>query len=540
MRIRLFFKIILAISIFCTAFVVQHSIQCGRLQYQIDYEDVISFLDGLKRYRALLEQPQEHLQIIYQYVTDPPHAPLHSFQAAVAFAVFGINDWAPYASNVVWLFLLLSAFAYAVRSFEGLAVGVGLLFLALSPLAYNTIAEFRPDYPSAILTVWAVLFYLEFLKKGAWRLCTLSGVCYGLAMLAKPPVFLYVMAIGGGPFFLGLALGWRENRWGGLVEALKVSWPLFAACTVVAGPHFAVAAGKIYHYIVLNQVGPDAHIWAFEGGWMERIFYPLSGYGGWISLGRMWRIALGLALASGIAGILLCRLKRVEGKGFLIGFGMVVYSYFFLVINPHMNPYFGITFQIFLLFSAAGLLGYFVTLRGPMLWLVSARTFSAVILAFVFLKAFPLPVRAEEIAKGPRKNKGFVQNANQAALQILSDHVSIPTKSYVIVSTYGVISSHTLQWISDKGKLGFRFQAVPYENMNDVKKLFEVANGNNRVDFVIVSEPGVFGVRENLPNAQTSGLLLEYLRTGLNFVEIGRVPDPMGKCYFVFQRKNSP
>jgi hypothetical protein len=70
-----------------------------------------------------------------------------------------------------------------------------------------------------------------------------------------------------------------------------------------------------------------------------------------------------------------------------------------------------------------------------------------------------------------------------------------------------------------------------------VKKLFDVAQGKNRVDFAIVSEPGVFGVRENLPNAQTSGLLLEYLRNRPDFVEIGRVPDPQDKAYWIFKRK---
>ena len=536
---KIYIKLISLFLLACilTAIFLNHSAWRGRLQYDIDYEDVITYLDGLKRYRALVDQPQGHLQFIYQYVTEPPHAPLHSFQAAVAFAVFGIQDWAPYASNVFLLFLLLLAFAYAARSFGGIAPGVGVFFLALSPLAYNTIAEFRPDYPSAILTVWGVLFYLEFLMKGKWHLCALSGACYGLAILAKPPVFLYVMAIGGGPFFLGLALGWRENRLDGLVGALKNSWPFFASCALVAGPHFAVAAGKIYNYIVLNQVGQDAHLWAFQGGWIERIFYPLSGYGGWIALGRMWRIALGLALASGLAGVVLWKFKRPEAKWFLVGFGMVLYSYLFLVINPHMNPYFGITFQIFLLFSGAGLLGYLATLRATLPWLVVARVFVGVILAFVFIKAFPLPVRAEEITKGPRKNKEFVQNANQAALQILSKHVSIPAKSYVMVSTYGVISSHTLQWMSDKAELGFRFQAVPYENIDGVKKLFDVAQGKNRVDFAIVSEEGVFGVREELPNAQTSGPLLEFLRSQDQYMEIGKITDPQGLAYVVFKRE---
>jgi hypothetical protein len=74
-----------------TAIFLNHSAWRGRLQYDIDYEDVITYLDALKRYRALVDQPQGHLQFVYHYVTDPPHAPLHSFQAAVAFAVFGVR-----------------------------------------------------------------------------------------------------------------------------------------------------------------------------------------------------------------------------------------------------------------------------------------------------------------------------------------------------------------------------------------------------------------------------------------------------------------
>lgn len=498
---------------------------------------MITFLDGLKRYRALVDQPQGHLQFFYQYVTDPPHAPLHSLQAAVAFAVFGVNDWAPYASNAILLFLFLLAFAYAARDFGLPAIIVGLVYLVLSPLSYNTIAEFRPDYPSAILTVWGVLFYLGFLKSGSQILCGAAGVCYGLAMLAKPPVFLYVMAIGGGPFFFGLAQGWQKDSAQGLVRALKSSWPFFVFCGLVAGPHFAVAAGKIYNYIVLNQVGQDAHLWAFKGGWLERVFYPLSGYGGWIALGRMWRIALTLAVAAGCAGIILWRIRKAEALWFLVSTGLVVYSYCFLVINPHMNPYFGITFQIFLLFSGAGLLGFLATSRWGLWKDIAAKGFVALILVLVVLKAFPLPIRSEEVTKGPRVNKEFLQTANQSALEILVGHSKIPCKAYVMVSTYGGISSHTLQWISDKEELGFRFQAVPYEDISKIKKLFDVDSGKNRVDFAIVSEEGVFGVREELPNAQTSGPLLEFLRSQDKYIEIGKISDPKGLAYVVFKRK---
>jgi hypothetical protein len=70
-----------------------------------------------------------------------------------------------------------------------------------------------------------------------------------------------------------------------------------------------------------------------------------------------------------------------------------------------------------------------------------------------------------------------------------------------------------------------------------VKKLFDVAQGKNRVDFAIVSEEGVFGVREELPNAQTSGPLLEFLRSQDQYMEIGKITDPQGLAYVVFKRE---
>lgn len=96
--------------------------------------------------------------------------------------------------------------------------------------------------------------------------------------------------------------------------------------------------------------------------------------------------------------------------------------------------------------------------------------------------------------------------------------------------------THTLQWISDKEELGFRFQAVPYEDISKIKKLFDVDSGKNLVDFAIVSEEGVFGVRKKLLNAQTSGPLLDFLRSQDKYIENGKISDPKGLAYVVFKR----
>jgi len=532
--------VLAVVSLFFTALVVQHSFERGRLQYEVDYEDVITFLDGLKRYRLLVDEGQGRLQFLYQYAVNPPHAPLHSLQAMLAFAFLGIHDWAPYVSNGLLLFALLAALVFALRDSGPWAKAAGVFFLLCTPLAYHTVEEFRPDYPSAIATVWGIVLYFRFLREGSPWMAGWAGACYGLAMLAKPPVFPYVLAMGGGPFFLGLFLGFRTSGWRGVSKAAIAAWPFFAGCAVVAGPHFLVAARKIIDYFVLNQLGADSHLWAFNEGWGQRLAYHLTGYGGWLGLGRHWGLGLLLWACAVAAGFYTLR-QRAGAAWALLGMaGMAVWAYFFLVINPHMNPFFGLTFQILLLFSGAAFLG----------WLLDAASgrwkqavFGGVVLAVLgmaFLLAFRLPVRKIEFTFGPEQHREFLKTANRDVMAILEKNRDATEGRYCLVSTYGAVSSHTMQWISDKEEKGFRFFGVTYEPIEKVRGMFDANEGAARVDFAIVSEPGILGVHEFLPNAKTSGPLLEYLKSHQEYVEIGRVPDPNGKSYVIFRRTPRP
>jgi hypothetical protein len=524
-------------AVLFTAFVIQHSFERGRLQYPVDYEDVITHLDGLKRYRALVDEGQGRLQFLSHYAVDPPHAPLHSLQAMLAFAFLGIHDWAPYVSNVVLLFALLAALVFATRDCSGWARAAAVAFILCTPLAYHSVEEFRPDYPSAIATVWGILLYIRFLKTGSPWLAGLAGACYGLAMLAKPPVFPYILAMGGGPFFWGLLRGFQIEGWHGFRKHAASAWPFFAACAVVAGPHFLVAARHIIDYFVLNQLGADSHLWAFNQGWRERIAYHVTGYGGWLGLGRHWGLALLLWAGAVGAGIYEVR-RRGRAAGLLLWpAAMTVWAYLFLVVNPHMNPFFGITFQILLLFTAAALLTWLVD-SGSRQWTRSAlRVGVLAVLGIAFLLAFRLPVRKIEFTFGPEGHREFLRSASGDVMNILEKYRNTTEGRYCLVSSYGAVSSHTLQWISDKNERGFQFFGVTYEPIEKVREMFDVNHGPARVDFAIVSEPGILGVHEFLPNAKTSGPLLEYLQEHGEYVEIGRVPDPNGKSYIIFRRE---
>jgi hypothetical protein len=202
-----------------------------------------------------------------------------------------------------------------------------------------------------------------------------------------------------------------------------------------------------------------------------------------------------------------------------------------------MNPFFGLTFQILLLFSGAAFLGWLVG-QGRVLWtrFVLGGAVLAV-LGMAFLLAFRLPIRKIEFTFGPERHREFLQTVNRDVMAILDENRDAAEGRYCLVSTYGAVSSHTLQWISDKGERGFRFFGVSYEPIEKVREMFDAREGSARVDFAVVSEPGILGVHEFLPNAKTSGPLLEYLSENPEYVKIGRVSDPEGKAYVVFSRK---
>ena len=72
-----------AIALITTILIISWSFEHGRLQYQMDYEDIITHIDGLKRWRDISEGGLG--TYFGSYIKTPPHAPLHSMMATLGF-----------------------------------------------------------------------------------------------------------------------------------------------------------------------------------------------------------------------------------------------------------------------------------------------------------------------------------------------------------------------------------------------------------------------------------------------------------------------
>ena len=110
---RWIFLFVLLISAVYTAHVVQWSARWGRIAMDPVYDDVGYFMDGLQRLD--LFQRSGIRGLCSSLVQSPPHSPYSTLVATLAFDLFGVHDWAPYALNAVPLFLFLLLAAVLIR-----------------------------------------------------------------------------------------------------------------------------------------------------------------------------------------------------------------------------------------------------------------------------------------------------------------------------------------------------------------------------------------------------------------------------------------
>jgi hypothetical protein len=163
----------------------------GRLADPMTHNDVNYAIDGIRRlvYVEINGFWAEFPHLLHE----PMHAPLSGYQAALAYYIFGFHDWAPYASNIVYLLIFLGVCAALMRGCPNIVVIAGLVAIAGMPLAYSTISEFAPEIPCGLFTALGVFLTLRIqMLDRAIGPRALAGLCFGLGLLGKPTSFAFV------------------------------------------------------------------------------------------------------------------------------------------------------------------------------------------------------------------------------------------------------------------------------------------------------------------------------------------------------------
>jgi hypothetical protein len=528
--------VIACLSLIITLLTLAWSFERGRLQYEIDYEDIITHIDGLKRWRALSEEGLR--PFIFQYLASPPHAPLHSLMAASAFAFTGPRDWAPYALNGILVFFFLLLVWKQTWRFGLVPAAFAITMAAAVPVVYQSVHQFVPDFSRALLTLWAMIVFPRWSDQAFSKKAAQSGVLFGLALLAKPSFCPYTLAMGFPAWALAVAGGIRQ---GGSIRAaipsILKTWPFFVGPALVAGPHYLVAWSNIFNYIFSNQFGESAYIWKSAQSLSHQIGYYWTGYSGKILLGEAVWVLLALVLIGFLIAWNRKSLEAIISNDFFRLVLFTFWAWILLAWNPLLNPFFGLVFQYGITLISSIALAWMVRLvccyriSGLPLGLLIPISITA---SIIFL-LFPLKEYKHEITNNsdPEIRK-FAQSISNDVFEKLSEFRKFSDSGYTLFSSYGEVSSHRMDWLALKDRRDFRFYGVPHGPVENQIKLFIPDNTNHRVDFAFLSESSAFGVYNDLPNAHTSEQLLRWIQGSSDYQLVQKFDTPKDGFYYLY------
>ena len=295
---------VLLVSCIFVRWSLSQSLAHGRLASEPNYDDVTYLYKGARILHSVRAGD------VTEALTSNMHSPFSVVLAATSFAMWGGQDWAPYAGNVVIVLCYLLLLCYFLRRLPvGVRLGLLLIFLSL-PFATMAVVEFRPDIMWATLVGFATVYLSTTNRDFSSPLEALGiGLIYGAAMMTKPSTFLMTTSV------IGLGGLLRTLRLA-LVGKLKLStfivWLLcFAiAALLVAGPYYSLHYQQIWRYFYENSFGQNKDYWIpTQTLFAHLTHYISSDHAAASNLGR-WR----LPLLTFVALALLWRFMRVKER----------------------------------------------------------------------------------------------------------------------------------------------------------------------------------------------------------------------------------
>jgi hypothetical protein len=515
------------VSAFFTLAIVHYSMRHGRLIFHPTYDDVFYFADGLERLNLLYRTGLQG--VLGAQVAEPPHSAFSTYLAAASFALFGQHDWAPYAGNVVVVFAVLM-FADRLLGASSSLVRWSVLVLVLSvPALSVAVAEFRPDLPCGFLTAAGAVLLLEPRAKGATtgRLRE-AGLCFGLALLVKPPILPLTVVVLTASTALAVLRdvpsGKRNAR-----TATAYALPVVGTALLVGAIPLIGSAAYYFRYFMLAIFGSNKPVPDYAAdAWHQAIYY-LVGTGGKTMFGQHLFL-LGFAIAAAA--------WRDAGNraAFARQSAVALLAYLIPTISPVKQHFFGVTFVFIVLFMAVQAIAL-AGENGVCRWRGHNIGGGA---------AAALAISGLLVAKGPLywgepNDKGFAdRKALARALygQIVRNAGGRP--STVFLTANGSINQYLLRYFALKdGEYELRFRNLAFhEDTGDVEQ-FRGYIGS--ADMVVAGERGNSEAFEGLPSGQLQDVTLDLVRHSPRFVESGVFATlTPGKRIYLFQRVAPP
>jgi hypothetical protein len=516
----------IAIAAVFTVLFVQLSLRFGRLQRDLQYDDVMYFLDGLDRLEQFHGDGLRGL--VVGYLHRAPHSPWSSFLAAGSFGLFGLKEWGPYLGNGL-LILLLVGFV------DVLAIGQGqwsrrfCLFMACSvPFAAQGVMHFCPDFAAGLFTaIGAVLLLRDNFAESSRSHQAAAGLFFGLALLAKPTGSPFTLGITMGTLVLAAICDWvtRREITPGRVAA-SWGWCL-GVMLALAAPHYVLAWRLVVYIVTVNTVSSQAGVWTMSGGEPFPWYYYLTGLGGRMMLHNHLYLFAAICLAS-MAVVVRGRERTAIVRHLAFALVLAV-SWAVPTMLGSFNPFFAQTFVVLLLFCTVLAVGNILP-RVPRhgtrwLWARRLAVASALIVPFIGIASRP---------SGVAPDPAQIQ-VHRAIYRDVLRYVragSGQREERVFLTCNGDIAPATLAWLARKEGVTASFHAEEVATDLDLFRR-EV----DRSSFVLaVTTRGHGKVHPWLPSAEVADTVLEMVRSRKDFREVAAL-GPLGtKEYYLFVR----
>jgi hypothetical protein len=522
---------ILLFSLILTIVVVRYSSEHGKLAIPPDYDDSHSLIEGGLRY---LIWKQDGLAAAWQhYIKDPPHSFLHYYLTAALFATFGIHHSVPYWFSGVFLFCAASGLGLLLRGVRLLRSVVLMGAFFCIPVMFNIVFDYRSECAMAALLFLACCLAI----KSAWTnshdrtLAIVSGIFFALCLGMKPAMFIYVL----GMLFCSCAVWivaafWRRD--GSLMRAIQNAVIASLVGIVPFSFHYYLNANEIFVYIHSNAF--TKNVWSQTGTFGDQLLFHLTGYAGKFELGAFtWPLIAVAAL--GALGSLASRDKlNLELQKYLwSSIFLTVMAYAGVAINSIDQPYFGMTFDLFLGGSAV----IAVAMLSDLLPQYFADAL-CIIFAGVALMAWRVPISQDYLARtralGGDAALEWRRTGPKKVFQLVRSAWHQDTRPKIWVSAYGWVDGNTITWEALKNGLPWKMWTF-FSRVQNPSKEHPIPEWP---DIYIVSEPGMMGTVDlpwgkGIPSATLTASQDKTLEL------VGSVSDPNGKLMFVYLKKKN-
>jgi hypothetical protein len=509
-----------------TANVVQWSLRFGRLAMDPVYDDVGYLIDGLQRLNVL-DSAGVHA-FCQTFVQSPPHSPWSTLLAVLAFALFGVNDWAPYLLNGLLVFFLL-CLAWNVAGQTTSTRVVITSVVLLSQLPFQAILEFRPDFAAALCTAGFAVILLKMGICGMDRAAEprsyfCVGLLAGLAYLTKPTFFPHTTVMLFAALFVSeidrglLARGRFE-----ILGIIRRSLLVLAGAVLVAGPYFSVHWRALLGYFLVNTgSGKEANIWKESGGFWGSLAERLHGYSVSITLGRFTNL-FAIWLLVGLAIALVHRNYRAvlfSVSGILLS----AISLLLIAAGQMGDPHFSYAWIILFVLTTLYAIGEI------------AKDPKTAFLAFVFcvMSFFTFYKAAPKTPWHVTKDTARGESMNQAIVERIAARAAtdLGARPVIVYSTFmGDVNAASQDWLALKENVKARFQ-----DLHRSGDITEHLAAIQTADFVEVADPSSAWLVRWLPSTPLQDALLQNLRNQSNFREILPVLGKEGTV-FLFEKK---